>query len=76
MSNFYLGMAEVFEVEPNKITPKFDLHSGQAPWDSLAIVSTIALTDDCFDVMLEGNALVDCKTIADIENLIASAKKN
>lgn len=75
MSEFYEGMAEIFEVDVSKITPDFDLHSGDAPWDSLAVVSIIALTDDCFNVMLEGKALGECNTIADVESLIAAAKK-
>lgn len=75
MSEFYEGMAEIFEVEVSKISPEFELHSGEAAWDSLAVVSTIALADDCFGVMLEGKALGECKTIADIENLISAAKK-
>lgn len=75
MSEFYDGMAEIFEIDSSRITPEFDLHSAEAAWDSLAIVSTIALADDCFGVMLEGKALGDCKTVADIENLIAAAKK-
>lgn len=75
MSEFYEGMAEIFEVDVSKISSEFELHSGEAAWDSLAIVSTIALADDCFGVMLEGKALGECKTIADIENLIAAAKK-
>ena len=75
MSEFYEGMAEIFEVDVSKISPEFELHAGDAAWDSLAIVSTIALADDCFNVMLEGKALGDCQTIADIEKLIAQAKK-
>ena len=75
MSEFYEGMAEIFEIDVSKITPEFELHSGEAAWDSLAIVSTIALTDDCFGVMLEGKALGECQTISDIEKLIAQAKK-
>lgn len=75
MSEFYEGMAEIFEVDPGTVSPEFELHSGEAAWDSLAIVSTIALVDDCFNVMLEGKALGECKTIADIESLIAAAKK-
>lgn len=75
MSEFYEGMAEIFEVDTGTISPEFELHSGEAAWDSLAIVSTIALVDDCFNVMLEGKALGDCETIADIESLIAAAKK-
>jgi acyl carrier protein len=75
MSEFYDGMAEIFEVDVSQISPDFELHSGEAAWDSLAIVSTIALADDCFGVMLEGKALGECKTIADIEKLAASAKE-
>lgn len=75
MSEFYEGMAEIFEVESRIISPEFELHSGESGWDSLAIVSTIALADDCFNVMLEGKALGECKSIADIESLIAAAKK-
>lgn len=75
MSDFYSGMAEICEVEPMLIKPEFELNSGDAAWDSLAIVSTIALVDDSFSVMLEGKALASCATISDIEKLIESAKK-
>ena len=75
MTEFYEGMAEIFEIEVSSITSGFELHSGEAAWDSLAIVSTIALVDDCFNVMLEGKSLGDCQTIADIEKLIEAAKK-
>lgn len=74
MSDFYNGMAEILEVEEEKISPTFELHSGEAAWDSLAIVSTIALVDDCFNVMLEGKSLMECKKVSDIEQLIAVAK--
>jgi acyl carrier protein len=75
MSEFYEGMAEIFEIEVSVISSEFELHSGEAAWDSLAIVSTIALADDCFAVMLEGKALGECHTIGDIEKLIEAAKK-
>ena len=76
MSEFYEGMAEIFEIEVSRISSAFELHSGEAAWDSLAIVSTIALADDCFGVMLQGKALGECQTIADIEKLIAAEKKS
>lgn len=75
MSEFFEGMAEIFDMDVSKISSEFKLHSGEAAWDSLAIVSTIALADDCFNVMLEGKALGECQAIADIEKLIAQAKK-
>lgn len=75
MSEFYEGMAEILEVDVEKITPEFSLHSADAAWDSLAVVSTIALADDCFNVMLDGQALAACEVIADVEALIEVAKK-
>ncbi len=75
MNEFYVGMAEIFEVAVSRISPDFELHSGEAAWDSLAIVSTIALADDCFGVMLDGKGLGECKKITDIEILITAASK-
>ena len=75
MSEFYEGMAELLQVDATKIKSDYVLNSGESVWDSLAIVSTLALVDDCFGVMLDGKTLAECKTIADIESLIASAKK-
>jgi acyl carrier protein len=74
MDKFYEGMAEIFEVEPQQIDAQFDLTSAGA-WDSLALVSTIALVDDCFNVMLDGASLSACTTIGDIEALIEKARK-
>lgn len=75
MSEFYAGIAEILEVDESVINPAFDLHSAEAAWDSLAVVSVIALVDDCFNVMLNGQALSACSTVADIEALIETAKK-
>lgn len=75
MNEFYEGMAEILEIDVTKISSTTDLQSGESGWDSLAIVSTIALADDCFNVMLEGKALGSCQVLADIEKLIAASKK-
>jgi acyl carrier protein len=72
MNAFYEGMAEVFEIDVSEITPELDLQAHN--WDSLAVVSTIALVDDCFNVMLSGQALNNCTTIADIEELIRAKR--
>ena len=44
MSEFYEGLAEILEVDLDQITPDLALEDGS--WDSLAVVSTIALIDD------------------------------
>ena len=72
MQTFIDGLAEILELEPAEITADLDLAAHN--WDSLAVVSTIALCDECFDVMLNGQALTDCKTVADIEKLIAAKR--
>jgi acyl carrier protein len=72
MQAFYDGMAEILELEPAEVTADLDLAAHN--WDSLAVVSTIALCDECFNVMLDGQALNNCKTVADIEKLVAAKR--
>ena len=44
MKKFFDGLAEIFEIEPNVVSESLALVS--VAWDSLAIVSTIALIDE------------------------------
>ena len=73
MNEFYEGMAEIFEIDLSEVKPELNLQANN--WDSLAIVSTIALVDDCFNIMLDGKSLGACETLADIEKLIEASKK-
>ena len=70
MSEFYEGMAEILEVDPQDVGPDLDLTKDN--WDSLAVVSTIALIDDVYDVMVSPERLQECKTVGEIEQLVAS----
>ncbi|WP_186083043.1 acyl carrier protein [Burkholderia gladioli] len=72
MNAFYEGLAEVFEIDAAEVSPALVLADHN--WDSLAIVSTIALADDCFGVLLSGQALGNCLTVADIEALVQAQK--
>lgn len=72
MSEFYEGLAEILEVDAEQIKPDLSLEEGS--WDSLAVVSTIALIDDVYDVTVHPNKLGECKTVADIEALIATER--
>lgn len=69
MNELYVGLAEIFEVEPDEIGPATVLED-QA-WDSLAMVSLIALFDELFNKEVDIEALKKCVTVADIENLAA-----
>lgn len=74
MNDFHAGMAEILELDPASVGPETPLESDASTWDSLAIVSTIALVDDCFGVMLSGQALMGCTTVADIQALVDAAR--
>ena len=68
MSEFYEGLAEIMEVEVTEITSNYEF--GDA-WDSLAIVSTIALIDEVYDKAVDIQLLQECKTVGDVEDLIS-----
>jgi acyl carrier protein len=74
MSEFFSGLAEILEIDVTKCTSDFDLHAGGADWDSLAVISTIALIDELFNCTVSGQALGDCKKVADIVLLIENAR--
>ncbi|GGX40380.1 acyl carrier protein [Undibacterium squillarum] len=71
LSEFIEGLAEILETEVENIQP--DTLLGDFAWDSLAVVSTMALVDDVYSVMLDGQALAKCQTVGDIHALITAA---
>jgi acyl carrier protein len=72
MNEFYEGLAEILEVEVDQINPDLQLEEGS--WDSLAIVSTIALIDDVYDIQVHPNGIAECKTVGDLEKLVAAER--
>ncbi len=71
LSEFIEGLAEILETEVENIQQ--DTMLGDFAWDSLAVVSTMALVDDVYSVMLDGQALAKCQTVGDIQALITAA---
>jgi acyl carrier protein len=74
MNEFFEGMAEILEINVDKV--RLDLNLMECIWDSLAVVSTMALIDDVFNIMLDGQSLAKCEKIADIIVLIEGKKKD
>jgi len=70
MEVFVKEMADVLDIDAALLTPEFNLRDGA--WDSLAIVSSIALIDEHFGVIADARALNNCVTFGDI---LALAKK-
>ncbi|PIB94189.1 phosphopantetheine-binding protein [Caulobacter sp. FWC2] len=72
MQTLYAGLAEIFEIDTAEVTA--DTVLANHNWDSLAIVSTIALVDEICGELLDGAALAECVTVSDIAALIPQAK--
>lgn len=70
VTEFYEELTEILE-QVEIVNPDYELGD---EWDSLAIVSTIALVDELHGVFLEGQDLAKCKFIRDILDLITKAK--
>lgn len=69
MRVFHEGLAEIFEIDIADLRP--DLRLEEKNWDSLAIVSTIALIDDLYDKTVSADALAACTTVGDLDALVA-----
>lgn len=67
MNELYSGLAEIFEVEPSELEPATRL--SDHGWDSLAIVSTIALFDELYGKEVDIESLTNCETVGDLEKL-------
>ena len=68
MSQFFDGLAEILEISPADVTAELDLT--QQAWDSLAVVSAIALIDECFGITVDGAALAKCATVQQVQDLV------
>ena len=68
MSEFFEGLSEIFEIDVDKVGP--GLSFDEVDWDSVAIISTIALVDEVFGIFLDGDVLSNCNNIKDIMDLI------
>jgi len=44
--------------------------AGKEPWDSIAVVTTIASIDDLFGFFVEGKRLQACRIAGDVLNLV------
>ena len=71
MSEFYEDLTEILELDE---TVNASYVFGDE-WDSLAIVSTIALVDETHDIFLVGTDLAECKSVQDLLDLIAKQKQ-
>ena len=72
---FLVGLAEIIEIDKSMINSELRL-SALALWDSLAIVTTLGLIDEIYDLKIDAEKLIQCKTIADVMYLIKNDNKS
>jgi acyl carrier protein len=67
----FLGLLEeILEEDPGTLTGTEKLKEQLAGWNSLAVVSFIALVDERFEVALSPKAIAGCKTVNDLIGLL------
>ena len=62
-------IAEILDVEKETLTPKTNL-SDLEEWDSIALISFMAMMDDEFDKIVKGADVKAQKTIKDLMDLM------
>ena len=71
---FLAELADLLEVYAEDLNDDYELDSEN--FDSVAVVSTIALIDEYFDVTVNGKSLSQAKTVGEIMDLIKKAKED
>lgn len=68
-SEFLLAMDELLELAPGTLKGAEKL-SDYENWDSLAVISLIALADEKFSVVLGSDAIAEAQTVNDLIALV------
>jgi len=66
-AGFLAELASVFDVDSSVVTPDFAVGHR---WDSMAVLATIALIDEQFDVTVPVDGLTGCTTVAELLTLV------
>jgi acyl carrier protein len=64
-ADFLNALDEMLELDPGTLTGE-EVLEGLDSWDSLAVISFIALVDEHFDKVVAGEDLAKAKTINDL----------
>ena len=73
MEQFYVKLADILEVDT--VQPDDDLKDFET-WDSLTVLSVLAIIDADYGVNLNAEELKDVQKVKDLVTLILSRKKS
>lgn len=62
-------IAEVLDLDPEKLTPETELGTMEE-WDSIALISFIAMMDDQFGKVIKGSLVKEQQTVAGLMALM------
>jgi len=65
---FFNELASLLDIERSNLSDNTLLNDLE--WDSMAVISTIALIDEIFDIVISGDDLINCASIHDIFSLL------
>jgi acyl carrier protein len=68
-NEFLLSLDELLELEPGTVKGSDTLDSLDG-WNSLAVISFMALVDERFGITLQPRQIAGCSTIADLVGLL------
>lgn len=72
MDAFVEHLAEALEQSPDGLSAETRLR--EIPnWDSLAILTTLAMIDERYSVTISGEVLQECETIGDLREKVRAA---
>ncbi|NBD38400.1 MAG: acyl carrier protein [Verrucomicrobia bacterium] len=74
MEAFVEHLAEALEQSPDNLSPETKLRD-IPNWDSLAILTTLSMVDEQYDVTLSGPELQHCETIGDVYAKVRAASR-
>ncbi len=66
--------ASIEGLEAGSVTPETKFQELDQ-WDSLAVLTTIAMADAAFEVELTANEILACRTIRDLADLVEKKRK-
>jgi acyl carrier protein len=70
-AEFLALLDDMLELDPGTLTGSEQL-SDIPEWDSLAVISFIALVDEQFNTILEGEKLAEAKSVRDLIALLGA----
>jgi acyl carrier protein len=72
MENFYNKLAEALDIE--EVTPE-SLLRDIPEWDSLSVLSVLAMIDSSYGVNISSEELANVRTAADLSGLVEARRK-